>query len=106
VALCLVLVLETIAAERTLVLLFSLVSTSCWLALKYIRRFLSSHAASSEVGLLSVKSDLLEFLNRLEPLGLLGAALAHEEALHFSSARLLHLSDLTCASTRNGPRVN
>lgn len=73
-ALCLVLVLETIAAERTLVLLFSLVS--------------------------------VEFLNRLEPLGLLGATLAHEEALHFSSARLLHLSDLTCAGTRNGPRVN
>jgi len=74
VAFCLVLVLETVAAERALVLLFSLVS--------------------------------VEFLKRLEPLGLLGAALAHEKALDLGSAWLLHFSDLTCARTRDGPRVD
>lgn len=53
-----------------------------------------------------MRSNLLEFLSRLEPLGLLGAALAHEKALDLGSARLLYFGDLTCACTRDSPRVN
>ena len=53
-----------------------------------------------------IKSDLLEFLERLESLWLLGAALAHEETLHLGSARLLYFSDLARASSRDGPRVD
>jgi hypothetical protein len=30
-----------------------------------------------------MKSNLLEFLKRLEPVGLLGAALAHKKAMDF-----------------------
>ena len=49
-------------------------------------------------GMRSLGSDLLEFLERLKSLRLLGAALAHKEALHFSPTGLLHFGDLACAS--------
>jgi hypothetical protein len=107
VAFCLVLVLETVAAERALVLLFSLVSASHQSASdSFIVNIVSRSLIESGSVEIKMRSNLLEFLKRLEPLGLLGAALAHEKALDLGSAWLLHFSDLTCARTRDGPRVD
>ena len=63
-----------------------------------------SHAVGSAE--IEMRSNLLEFLERFEPLGLLGAALAHEKALDLGSAWLLHFGNLTCAGARDSPRVD
>jgi hypothetical protein len=94
-ALRLVLILEAVATEGTFVLLFSLVSTSGRSACNPSSHSLLSNPASTEMSLRSMRSHLPEFFEGVEPLGLLGTALAHEEALHFSASRLLYFSDST-----------